>query len=275
MKKFLNPVVAVAILVLASACQSVDRIDVEPSSFTATEPGQSVTLKPTAMTKDGKPVEGAKFEFSTSDERVATVDATGKVTAGKTGSAVITIKSGEKSAKATVDVSIPATIAVKNAPFNLVGVGTTATLEAQVQDETGKAIPGAKVDFAVADPQIAEVSGTTLTAKSVGATSLKATSGGLEQSFDVSVKLPEVDSIAFEGAPESLKVGESVQLAVAAKAADGKAINGATATFTSSNEKLATVDATGKVTAVKPGAVTITAKSGEKTAETKLTIKKK
>ena len=41
------------------------------------------------------------------------------------------------------------------------------------------------------------------------------------------------------------------------------------------NEKLATVDATGKVKAVKVGAVTITAKSGDKSAETKSTIKKK
>jgi hypothetical protein len=274
MKRLINPALAVALLALASACQKVDRVEVKPSSFTATESGQAVTLTPTALSADGKPVEGVKFEFSTSDERVATVDAAGTVTAAKTGAATITVKSGERSAKVPVEVIVPATIVVKDAPFTLMGLGSTATLEAQVQDETGRGVPGAQVDFATADPQIAEVSGTTLTAKAEGTTTLKATSGGVEESFDVTVKLPEVASLAFEGAPANLKVGEIVQFAVAAKGTDGAAINGVTAMFTSSNEKLAIVDATGKVTAVKPGAVTITAKSGDQSTETKLTIKK-
>ena len=70
-------------------------------------------------------------------------------------------------------------------------------------------------------------------------------------------------------------MGTSAALAVAIKAADGAAIAGVTPTFSSSNEKFATVDATGKVTAVKVGAVTITAKTGDKTADAKIAIKKK
>jgi uncharacterized protein YjdB len=45
--------------------------------------------------------------------------------------------------------------------------------------------------------------------------------------------------------------------------------------FTTSNEKIATVDAAGKVQAVKPGSATLKAEGGGKSAEVQLTIKKK
>jgi uncharacterized protein YjdB len=119
------------------------------------------------------------------------------------------------------------------------------------------------------------VTGNTVTATGVGTTSVTATAGALKQAIAVTVKQPEVAALAIEGAPADLKVGQTATLNVTAKTADGKAIAGVTPTFTSSNPKLATVDGTGKVTAVKVGAVTITAKSGDKTADAKITIKKK
>ena len=128
--------------------------------------------------------------------------------------------------------------------------------------------------FASADPKIAEVSGNTVTAKGVGTTTVTATSGALKQAIEVTVKLPEVASIAFEGAPANLKVGQTHAQRSPPRPRRA-AIAGVTPTFTSSNAKIATVDATGKVTAVKVGAVTITAKSGDKTADAKITIKKK
>jgi uncharacterized protein YjdB len=272
--KLFNPVVAVALLTFVSACKEVDRVEVEPKAVTLSEAGKKELLKATALTKDGKPVEGVKFDFTSSDPKVATVDANGAVIAVKSGSASVDVKTGEKSAKVPVEVSIPAAISVKG-PITLTGLGSTATIDAAVQDDAGRPVKDAQVEITSADPNIAEVSGKTVTAKGVGTTSLTATSGALRQQVEVTVKLPEVGSIAFEDAPANMKVGESVALKVAAKGADGAAIAGVTPTFTSSNAKIATVDATGTVKAVKVGAVTITAKSGDKTADTKITIKKK
>lgn len=275
MKKLIQPVLFVALLSLVAACKKAERIEVEPKSVELSEAGQKSPLKVRALTKDGQPVDDVKFEFSSSDPKVATVDATGTVAAVKSGSASIQVKGGEQSAKVPVEVSIPASIAVKNTPVTLTGLGSQATIEAEVQNDAGKAIQGSKVEFTSADANIAEVSGNTITAKGVGTTSVTATSGNLKQAIDVTVKLPEVASIAFEGAPESLKVKETATLNAVAKTADGATIQGVAVTFASANEKIATVDASGTVTAVKPGSVTITAKSGDKTAETKLTIKKK
>jgi uncharacterized protein YjdB len=275
MKNLFSHLMLAATVALAAGCTKVEKIQVEPASLTINEAGKKSALKATALTADGKPVEDTKFTFASSDAKVATVDAMGSVVGVKSGTANITVSGAEKSAKVPVEVSIPAAIVVKGAPFTLTGLGSTAALEGQVQDDAGRPVAGAAVEFNSADAKVAEVSGTTLTAKAPGTTKVTATSGALRQEFDVTVKLPEVDSVAIEGAPASLKVGESAQLNVTAKAADGAAIAGVTNTFTSSNDKLATVDETGKVTGVKPGAVTITVKNGDKTAEAKITIKKK
>jgi uncharacterized protein YjdB len=275
MKRFFNPVMMVAVLTLASACKQVDRIEVDPKTVSFDTAGKKETLKVKAVTKDGEPVDNVKFEFSSSDTNVATVDANGTVISVKSGAASVEVKGAEKSAKIPVEVVIPGSIAIKSGPIALTGIGTKATIDAQVLDDAGRPIAGAQVEFGSADPKIAEVSGNTVTATGVGTTSVTATSGALRQQVEVTVKQPEVASISIEGAPATLKVGESATLNVAAKAADGASIAGLTPTFTSSNDKLATVDATGKVTAVKVGAVTITAKSGDKTADAKITIKKK
>jgi uncharacterized protein YjdB len=264
-----------AAVALLSGCTKVERIEVQPGSLSLNEAGKPTPLKVSAVTKDGKPVADTQLTFTSSDEKVAKVDATGLVTAVKSGTATITVSGAEKSAKVPVEVSIPASIVIKGGPFTLTGMGTTATLEGQVQDDAGRPVKGATIEFTSADPKIAEVSGTTVTARSPGTTQLTASSGSLRQPIDVTVKLPEVASVAIDGAPESLKVGQSAQLNAVAKAADGATIDGASITFASSNEKFATVDETGKVTGVKPGVATITAKNGEKTAEAKITVKRK
>ena len=272
--KLFNPLMAASLVLLASACAKVERIQVKPEKLALSEAGQVLTLSARGMTADGKPVEKAEFQFSTSDAKVATVDATGKVTAVKSGSAAITIKSGEVSAQAPVEVSIPTAILIKGAPFTLTGLGSETVVEAEVQDDAGRAVKEAKLEFSAADANVVRLEGNKLVAKAPGTATLTATSGKLKQTFDVTVKLPEVDAVAFEPMPATLKVGESASLAVVAKGTDGAAIQGVSFTYTTSNEKIATVDATGKVTAVKTGAVTIKAEGGSKAAETKLTIKK-
>ncbi|HEX8703432.1 MAG TPA: Ig-like domain-containing protein [Myxococcaceae bacterium] len=275
MKKLFSPLMLVAAVVLATGCTKVERIDVQPTSLAINETGKKSPLKATAMTADGKPVPDTQLTFTSSDPQVATVDGQGSVVGLKSGTATITVTGAEKSAKVPVEVVIPAAVVVKGAPFTLTGLGSTTALEGQVQDDAGRPVSDAKLEFTSADANIAEVSGTTLTAKAPGSTKITAASGTLRQEFDVTVKLPEVASVAIDAAPATLKVGETAQLNAVAKAADGAAINGAAVTFASSNEKLATVDEKGTVTAVKPGAVTITAKNGDKTADAKITIKKK
>ncbi|AKJ05359.1 Ig-like protein group 2 [Archangium gephyra] len=275
MKRFLNPLMAASVVVLASACAKVERIEVKPAKVALSEAGQSVALSAQAVTAEGKPVEKAELAFASTNTKVATVDAAGKVTAVKSGSANISVTSGEVSASAPVEVVIPSAIVIQGAPFTLTGLGSEAVVEAEVKDDAGRPVKDSKLEYAAADANVVQVEGNKLVAKAVGTAKVTVTSGKLTQEFEVTVKLPEVDAVAFETVPATLKVGESAALAVVAKGTDGAAIKGVSFTFTTSDEKIATVDASGNVTAVKAGAVTIKAEGGSKAAETKLTIKKK
>ncbi|PTL75316.1 alpha-fucosidase [Vitiosangium sp. GDMCC 1.1324] len=270
-----NPLMAASVVMLASACQKVERIEVKPATVELSEAGQVVALDARALTADGKPVEKAKFEFSASDAKVATVDATGKVTAVKSGTAAISVKSGEVSGAAAVEVVIPSSIKVTGAPFTLTGLGSEAVVESEVQDDAGRPVKTAKLEYSSSDANVVAVEGNKLVAKAVGNATVTVSSGKLTQGFEVTVKLPAVDAVAFETVPATLKVGESAALTVVAKGTDGAAIKGVSFTYATSDEKVATVDATGKVTAVKAGAVTIKAEGGSKATEAKLTIKKK
>jgi len=275
MKSLFNPLMAASVVLLASACAKVERIEVKPAKVALSEAGQSVALSAQAVTAEGKAVEKAELAFASTNTKVATVDATGKVTAVKSGSANISVTSGEVSASALVEVIIPSAILIKGAPFTLTGLDSDAVVEAEVQDDAGRPVKEAKLDFAAADASVVQVEGNRLVAKAVGTAKVTATSGKLTQEFEVTVKLPEVDAVAFETVPATLKVGESAPLAVVAKGTDGAAIKGVSFTFTTSDEKIATVDAAGNVKAVKAGAVTIKAEGGSKATEAKLTIKKK
>lgn len=275
MKSLFNPLMAASVVLLASACAKVERIDVKPAKVELSEAGQSVALSAQALTADGKAVEKAELAFASTNTQVATVDATGKVTAVKSGSANISITSGEVSAAAPVEVVIPSAILIKGAPFTLTGLESETAVEAEVQDDAGRPVKDAKLEYSAADASVVQVDGNKLVAKAVGTAKVTAKAGKLTQEFEVTVKLPEVDAVAFETVPASLKVGESAPLAVVAKGADGAAIKGVSFTYSTSNEKIATVDASGNVTAVKAGAVTIKAEGGSKATEAKLTIKKK
>ncbi|MDR1816255.1 MAG: Ig-like domain-containing protein, partial [Clostridiales Family XIII bacterium] len=76
---------------------------------------------------------------------------------------------------------------------------------------------------------------------------------------------------AFSKKSLSLKKGKTAVLEL--KLTPKNATNLGQVKFTSSNKKVATVDEAGKVTAVKKGKATITAKVGGKTAKIVVTVK--
>ena len=83
-----------------------------------------------------------------------------------------------------------------------------------------------------------------------------------------------VDSMQFEGVTTTLNEGESINLSqylVITPASVGDTV---TVEWSSNNEEIATVSASGSVEALRAGDVTITAKAMDKTAQVKLTIDK-
>jgi trimeric autotransporter adhesin len=81
-----------------------------------------------------------------------------------------------------------------------------------------------------------------------------------------------VATVTVTGPTTAIFVGATTPLTVVTKDASGSVVSGATVTFTSSSDAIATVASTGVVTGVAPGTATITATSNGKTGTATVTV---
>lgn len=217
-------------------------------------------------------------EWTSSDESVATVDATGMVVAVSAGEADITasVTDSEMSAvcKVTVkvaakDITVPDSLDVK------LNDGSETTVEATVSptDATDVKVSYASTDEAVAtidkdgrvqvlQPGECDIV-TTLTQEGKKV---------VEKKTHIKA-FYEVEGITLDKTEGILTAGNTVTLnatVLPEEIADETIV-----TWTSSDEKVATVDENGKVTAIAAGEATITANAGEKSTTYKLTVQAK
>lgn len=188
-----------------------------------------------------------KLAYESSDENVATVDENGVVTAVADGECIITTY---------VTADVPAT--AENAEAKPV-VDEVASSEAEVADSAADS--EAPDDAAVSEP------------KDTTDSSFGVVPDGLSAETKVTVTT-KVEQITLNKTEGVLTVGNSVT--VTATVTPDNATN-TTINWTSSDEKVATVDSNGKVTAVAAGNATIKATSesdGDVSADYALTVNK-
>lgn len=206
------------------------------------------------------------------DDSIASVDANGVITGIKGGNTIVTLTSadGKFSAKCPVTVNQPLK-AIKMDDIALETNGHTSETVAYTLEPADTTEDD--VTLSVADESIAKLEGNKLVAVSDGATKITATSGIVKTSAKVTVTT-KVEQIALSKTEGILTVGNSVT--VTATVTPDNATN-TTINWTSSDEKVATVDSNGKVTAVAVGNATIKATSesdGDVSADYALTVKK-
>lgn len=196
--------------------------------------------------------------WGSSDVSIATVS-DGKVTAKKSGTAIITAKSGSCIAECTITVSVDVESFTLDKTSLELTVGETEQLTATVKpdDATDK-----NVSWISSDESIAKVDNGKVTAVNAGKAIIIAKCGGKTAECAVTVTVP-TGSVTLDKTSLSLAVGETVQLTATVKPDDASDKNVA---WTSSDASVAKVG-NGKVTAVNAGKATITAKCGGKTAE--------
>lgn len=206
------------------------------------------------------------------DDSIASVDANGVITGIKGGNTIVTLTSadGKFSAKCPVTVNQPLK-AIKMDDIALETNGHTSETVAYTLEPADTTEDD--VTLSVADESIAKLEGNKLVAVSDGTTKITATSGIVKTSAKVTVTT-KVEQIALSKTEGVLTVGNSVT--ITATVTPDNATN-ATVNWTSSDEKVATVDSNGKVTAVAAGNATITATSesdGDVSADYALTVNK-
>lgn len=206
------------------------------------------------------------------DDSIASVDANGVITGIKGGNTIVTLTSadGKFSAKCPVTVNQPLK-AIKLDDIALETNGHTSETVAYTLEPADTTEDD--VTLSVADESIAKLEGNKLVAVSDGTTKITATSGIVKTSAKVTVTT-KVEQITLNKTEGVLTVGNSVT--VTATVTPDNATN-ATVNWTSSDEKVATVDSNGKVTAVAAGNATIKATSesdGDVSADYALTVNK-
>ncbi|MBQ8134948.1 MAG: Ig domain-containing protein, partial [Clostridia bacterium] len=213
-----------------------------------------------------------KVTWKSSNTKVATVDSTGKITAKGAGTATITATtSNSKKATCKVTVNTPPTGVKLNKTSLTIGKGKTATLKATVNPT--KNVTSKKVTWSSSKKSVATVNSSgKITAKKVGTTTITVkTANGKTAKCKVTVKnLPS--KVKLNKTKATIESDGTVTLKATVSPSN---VTSKKVTWTSSNKKVATVNSKGKVTAKKPGTVTITAKTvNGKTAKCKVTVKK-
>ena len=217
-------------------------------------------------------------EWTSSDESVATVDATGMVVAVSAGEADITASVTDSEMSAVCKVTVKVAAKDITVPDNLdvkLNDGNETSVEATVSPADATDV---KVSYASTDEAVATVDKdgrvqvlqpgecdivTTLTQEDKKV---------VEKKTHIKAYY-EVEGITLDKTEGILTAGNTV--ALNATVLPEEIADETSVTWTSSDEKVATVDENGKVTAIAAGEATITANAGEKSATYKLTVQAK
>lgn len=295
-KTIILAVVAAAAMALSLVGCGVKITNIAVPESAMVEKGESITLPVVYGTDDAPAVtpetaatgESAETDeklakaaskltvaWTSSDESVATVDATGMVVAVSAGEADITasVTDSEMSAvcKVTVkvaakDITVPDSLDVK------LNDGNETSIEATVSpaDATGVEVSYASTDEAIATVdkdgkvQILQPGECDIT------TTLMQDGEKVTEKTTHVKAFYEVESITLDSNEGKLTVGNSHT--IKATVAPEEVAAETTIEWSSSNEKVATVDSNGKVTAVSSGNATITATAGEESANYEVTV---
>ena len=252
-----------------------------PVNFgTGNTPAETPEAAESSATAETAADSKTEVEWSSSDESVATVDETGSVTAVAAGEATITatVKDTELSAACTVmvkvtanELTVPDVLEIKLNDTDSGALNAVYTPD----DATNVSVRYVSDDEAIAT--VDETGKVTAHAPS----ECDITSTLLQDGAEIAVKTTHVNAfyavegITLDKTEGILNVGNTVTITVtvAPEVATNPAV-----TWSSSDESVATVDETGKITAVAVGNATITATSEDDSsvsANYELTVQQK
>jgi len=217
--------------------------------------------------------------WTSSDTSIATVDNTGVVTGVKAGAVTITATAADGSGKkGTISITVTTAKLVQQIVIsgqNEIGLGKSVQLAAAV---TPAKPANKKLLWSSSDTTIATVNASgKVTAKKAGTATITAAStdgSAIKGTFSITVMPHAATSVTITGAKviDLAAADKTTQLSAVVNPSDASQL----VTWTSGSKKIATVNAaTGKVTGLKAGTVTITAAATDgsgKKATYKITV---
>ena len=248
-------------------------------TVTATVPSPffvGATVQASAVSKDGgnNTLTGFTVTWTSSDTTVATVSATGLITAKKAGSAVITATAGGKSGTLTVTPSLVPVASLSLAASGDAKVGRTITVSPTLKNASGGTLANTQRVFvwASTDTTVATIDALgVLRGVSVGNTRATCIVENKVAFLDVAVSQVGISYVLVTPDSADVAVGASKQFVAKAYAADSLALgvaelDGRSFTWVSGDNTKAVVSTTGLVLGVASGKTTVTATVATKSA---------
>lgn len=218
----------------------------------------------------------SQLSWHTSDSTVATITASGMLTAQKQGSVTVTATVGSIAGNLSVTVTAPVLASIRVNPSSFsIAAGQTKQLAASgvytdgsVQDVTSQAT------WSSSATNVVTVSATGLaTGVSQGTATITAAVGSISGTSNATVGAAVLSSITVTPSSASVAAGETQAFAANAIFSDGSQTDiTSSVTWSSSATGIATVDATGLATGVASGSASITATSGTVSGSASLTV---
>jgi uncharacterized protein YjdB len=225
-----------------------------------------------ALDERGNELTNRAVAWTSSDEGVLTVLPSGRVSAIAPGRATVTATVEGKQGSVEIMVQRRVASLSASAGVTTLRVGESTDIVVALYDEDGGVLTGRAVTFTPSDPSVAFVTADGhVRAHAAGTATVIVRSEGRSAVVAFTVIEP-VRFITVSPRMTTLPVGAGVQLSATLLDVRGRELAGRVVTWSSSNPLVATVDASGVVTALKSGAATITAMSEGVRAEAQVTV---
>ena len=265
--------------------------DLTLSTDSAAQPvGTLLALTAHPVDALGVSVDDAEVVWSTSDPAIADVSATGVVTALTEGNARITAESETRKKSASVEVrrrdadrpATTASVTISPTSSTMI-VGSLQQFSAAVKDAQGFNLADRTVTWSSSNSAVASVSSSGMVnSLSAGTANIIATSDGKSGVATVTVNAfvapppppapAQVAAVLVEPGSAMLMVDDRLQLSAHVRDTNGNVMSGATITWSSSAQNVASVNSNGRVTGVAPGSAIVTATVGGKTGSVSITV---
>lgn len=264
--KSIIPAVLSAVLLVSCATKEeicTDSVELDCTSIALVK-GDSYKL--TAFVVPDNSLE--EVVWNSADESVAVVDGDGLVTAVEYGETIITVISGDKSARCQVSVTKRLAESVTVEPAEL------TMMKCEQQRLVAKVLPEDSEENIVlwetSDENIATIADDgTLTAVAVGQVTVTASVGGVSGTCEVTVEGIPASGLSLEPETADVLLGYNIKLkaVIAPENADERHV-----TWESENEGVCTVDSDGTVSAIAVGSTDIVARLGDLEATCRINV---
>ena len=249
-------------------------LTVNPSSLALEAIGQSVQLTAEVRDQYNQTMSGVAVTWTSAHPGIATVSASGLLTAVRNGQTIVTATAGEAVGTAAVRVDQKASeLGLSHGAATFRALGDTLRLSVVGYDANGHPVADAAVEWSSSDQTVVTVDDAGLmTAAGNGSAAVSASSENASASTAVTVEqevvalggLPAVDTLPWYDEP-----GDTLRLTPVAHDANGHA---APVAWSSSDTAVAKVDLSGLVLGVGQGVATITAMAGDLRDSTEVVV---